>query len=138
MQMCQIYRSDLGILGGEVADRTNTIAAATQQLTLASEEARLHSQNYFQTRGELAESYSEAVGAKSEYLCLHQIWCGEEHGLIEQIESTRDQARSYEEQFKAEVRRYTKEVASESAAAQARLQQVEEQANRDLAQANAL
>ena len=86
-QMCRVYHSDFGVFGGEVTDRTSVIAAAQQQLLVTGEEARLRSQNYFQSRSEFAESYAQAARDKSEHPRLQKVWHGEGHGLTEQIES---------------------------------------------------
>ena len=97
----------------------------------------MYSNSYPQARGELASPFAQAVKQENDQRSLQQHWHGEESGLVEQIESMCQQARTYEGQVRAEAQRYTREVANETNTARTNLQRVEEQASRDLALANA-
>jgi hypothetical protein len=137
VQMCQIYRSSLGTLDSEYRDRNMMLAAAHERILLANEEARLHSANYQQARGELASSYAQAVKQREEHLAVQQHWQIGETELNEEIGAVRQQARSYEEQVRTEAQRYRREMMAETEAARTELRRVEDRAVRELAQANA-
>ena len=81
MQMCNVYRSDIGTLGNERRNRNQVIAAAHERLLISNEEVRLYSANYQQARGELASSYAQAVKQREEHLSMRQRWQAEETEL---------------------------------------------------------